>query len=436
MARTAQHTEREMKLDAGTLDGRLGPGLFDGMETISDDTVTLRAEYWDTRDLRLTSWGHEVRYRVASDGSEAVWTVKFAGVGGHDALMDRQELEFSGDGQSPPHDVRNVVVAFTGHEALVPLATVTTDRHRIRLRAGDTIVEVADDRVTSRLGRRIGPGLHELEVELVEGSTDMLRKVTSKLRAAGARPGSSESKIARVVAERLAGAPPRLQHQELKAGSTLGELVTGALTDGTLRLLAHDPALRTTDEPEAVHQARVATRRLRSDLRTLEPMLVESRVAPLRSELRWLGRLLGAVRDLDVLAAHLDEVAAGARETDAADIGRLVGHLRTERAQRMLELRDVLTSDRYVTLVEDLGRAARTPRSGPTSTSTPPPTDPAGDSRRAPGSAPPATSAGSDPSRPRWRCTRSGGAPSGRATPSSSSRPSSVATSPAGSPSV
>ena len=49
------------------------------------------------------------------------------------------------------------------------------------------------------------------------------------------------------------------------------------------------------DDPESVHQARVATRRLRSDLRTFEPFLDERFAAELRGELRWLGAELGAV---------------------------------------------------------------------------------------------------------------------------------------------
>ena len=59
------------------------------------------------------------------------------------------------------------------------------------------------------------------------------------------------------------------------------------------RLLAFDPVIRIGEDPEGVHQARVVTRRLRSDLRTLRPVLDEAWSEDLRGELRRLGTALG-----------------------------------------------------------------------------------------------------------------------------------------------
>ena len=44
-----------------------------------------------------------------------------------------------------------------------------------------------------------------------------------------------------------------------------------------MRLIANDPGVRLGKDPESVHQARVATRRLRSDLRTFRPILDDPR---------------------------------------------------------------------------------------------------------------------------------------------------------------
>ena len=63
--------------------------------------------------------------------------------------------------------------------------------------------------------------------------------------------------------------------------------------------------IRIGEDPEGVHQARVATRRLRSDLRTFGPVLDERWSEDLRAELRWLGAALGKVRDADVLTELL-----------------------------------------------------------------------------------------------------------------------------------
>src|ERR1700735_2699195 len=76
-----------------------------------------------------------------------------------------------------------------------------------------------------------------------------------------------------------------------------------------LRLQAHElrslePAVR-ADEYDAVHQMRVARRRLRATLRSFGQVIPRSDTGPLAGELKWLGGLLGAARDGEVLPAHL-----------------------------------------------------------------------------------------------------------------------------------
>jgi len=71
--------------------------------------------------------------------------------------------------------------------------------------------------------------------------------------------------------------------------------------------------------PEALHQARVSLRRLRSAIAIFKPLLVGEAVSHLQSELRWLTGLLGEARDLDVLLAKvgpgaLHDRLAAARE--------------------------------------------------------------------------------------------------------------------------
>src|SRR5579872_6284418 len=80
-----------------------------------------------------------------------------------------------------------------------------------------------------------------------------------------------------------------------------GEIVRAAVAADAARLLANDPGARRGDDVEGVHQARVATRRLRSNLRTFAPLLRRGSTDDLADELRWLGRRFGTVRDLDVL---------------------------------------------------------------------------------------------------------------------------------------
>ena len=52
--------------------------------------------------------------------------------------------------------------------------------------------------------------------------------------------------------------------------------------------------------PETVHQACVATRRLRANLKDLRSVFGEGCDGDVRLELAWIGGLLGGVRDADV----------------------------------------------------------------------------------------------------------------------------------------
>src|SRR6476646_10762603 len=85
----------------------------------------------------------------------------------------------------------------------------------------------------------------------------------------------------------------------------MADVVRVAISTSVARLDAHEPALWTERDPEALHQARVATRRLRSDLGTLGCFVDESWALHLRAELRWFGAELGQVRDVEVLRERL-----------------------------------------------------------------------------------------------------------------------------------
>ena len=98
--------------------------------------------------------------------------------------------------------------------------------------------------------------------------------------------------------------------------------------------------MRRGGDPEDVHQARVATRRLRSDLRTFGDFVYEEWATSLRAELRWLGAELGEVRDAEVLLARLraDITQLPSPEQDAAErlVRRLVADWHGART-RMIE---------------------------------------------------------------------------------------------------
>src|SRR5206468_1899371 len=87
------------------------------------------------------------------------------------------------------------------------------------------------------------------------------------------------------------------------------EIVRRAIAQSYARLDANELGVFDGRDPEAIHQARVATRRLRSDLRTFEPLMDRDWTTRLRADLQWLGADLGDVRDLEVLRARLADHA-------------------------------------------------------------------------------------------------------------------------------
>ncbi len=333
---------------------------FDGFEELSAGSVELAATYWDTADLRLTGWGHSLRQRTASDGSESGWTLKLSGEGSRFAL--RREVTFDEASATPPPAALDVLRGLVGRSEVVPVAVLTTQRTYRRLRHLDTgsTIEVDDDDVRSTVAGDEGPSFREIEVEFVDGDDVVLRRASKLLRRAGADAADPTPKVARALAgSTVAEAAPVPERPR-----TVGELVRRAIAEGTRQLLAHDPAIRLAGEENDIHKARVATRRLRSDLKSLIGYCDETRVQGLRKELAWLGGVLGHVRDTDVLVGTLDERAARLTDVDADALAALHARVQAERAEALVTLLDVMRSSRYHGLIADLQRLSVTPPLG------------------------------------------------------------------------
>ncbi len=131
------------------------------------------------------------------------------------------------------------------------------------------------------------------------------------------------------------------------------------LTEQAAALVALDPLVR-VDSPDAVHKMRVAVRRLRSALATYRRLLDRSVTDPLRDELRWLGRVLGPVRDAEVTRDNLrEEIAAQPRSLVIGPVARRLD--RTLGAEHREAHRRALTelrSDRYLRLLDDVDAVA------------------------------------------------------------------------------
>jgi CHAD domain-containing protein len=120
-------------------------------------------------------------------------------------------------------------------------------------------------------------------------------------------------------------------------------------------LRAHESGAR-VDSPDAVHRMRVASRRLRSSLATFRPLFSGSKAQRLRDELQWVGTMLGPVRDVEVMRAHLHETAAAlVGAADLADVLTQLDHELADRHSRAhAELVTAMDGPRYAALLAAL----------------------------------------------------------------------------------
>jgi CHAD domain-containing protein len=350
---------REIELKLAAPQGFRMPdlgGLSDEVRAEPAGTARLRATYWDTADLRLIRWGCSLRHR-----SDEGWTVKLPGEVTNGVLA-RPEITFGGSARRPPADAVDLVRAFVRNESLRAVTRLRTSRHRVDLiRGSEPVAVVTLDDVGVLDGTRVAHRFRELEVELAGEPPDgLLEAVRGRLAEAGAGEPDPTPKVIRALGRSI-GIAPEIPDDRPGAEASVREVIAAAVGGSVRRLVLHDPIARLGRDPEGVHQCRVACRRLRSDLRTFRPHLLVDRTDPVRDELRWLGDLLGAVRDADVLLESLHTTAAGLSADDRAIANRLLAGLEEERTEARASLLAAMREERYVALIDRLVALASDP---------------------------------------------------------------------------
>ncbi len=362
--------ESEVKLGAGPAFHLpdLG-GVLDGVAVTPPEAVRLETVYYDTPDLRLARWGVSLRHR-AGEG----WTLKLppVQVAGRPQgeLLERDELTFQGGAKKPPEAAVSVVRAYVRKADLVAVARLSTVRRRVRLvdASGVRVAEVVDDEVSVRDGRRVAARFREIEVEAMPQQNGtpggIIDPLVLRLRGAGAGAPDPTPKHIRALGPRALEAP-EVAAQPVRPDSPARDVIKHVFAESIASLLKHDPLIRTSGDPEAIHQARVATRKLRSHLRTFGPLLDAEWTEPLRSELGWLAMGLGAVRDREVLLERLRERARTLPAADQRSAASLLHILETEIQTLRVKLMEELSSVRYIDLLERLVLASHSPATLP-----------------------------------------------------------------------
>lgn len=316
-------------------------------QVVGPKSHELVALYFDTPDLRLATRGITLRRRRG--GLDPGWHLKLPKAKGV-----RREIThpLTRSAKIVPAPLADLVRAYTRGATLVPVAQLDTKRNLTRLldENGDVLLEIADDRVKGTVlgDEPVVDRWREVEAELVKGDAQLLKRVGKRLRKAGAVPADSSSKLARLLDGRLSA----VQVSRPLEG-TAGAVVVAYLASQVNALLAQDARVRQAED-DAVHQMRVACRRLRSALKAFKKIVAGTEAV--QAELKWLGEVLGEVRDLEVIRARC------AARLATLDPGLIVGPVRTRlgddlaarEEQGYHAIRETLSDRRYYALLDAL----------------------------------------------------------------------------------
>ncbi|NUR87693.1 MAG: CYTH and CHAD domain-containing protein [Nonomuraea sp.] len=326
------------------------PDLSGLAEVVGPKSHQLVALYYDTPDLRLAARGVTLRRRRG--GSDPGWHLKLPKAKGV-----RQEITrpLTRSIRTVPEELAELVRAYTRGADLQAVAELDTRRTVTLLVDGGTrLAEVADDRVKGTILGPEGPEgpephverWREVEVELLDGTANFHQRVGKRLRKAGAKPSKAASKLGRLLQ-----APPPERAET--ADGTAGQVVLDYLQSQVDALLSQDPRVRQAED-DAVHQMRVASRRLRSALKAFKTVVTDT--VPLQEELKWLGGVLGEARDLEVIRArfgrHLDTLEPELVTGPIQD--RLGRDLHEREQEAYARIKDVLSGERYYALLNSL----------------------------------------------------------------------------------
>jgi triphosphatase len=201
----------------------------------------------------------------------------------------------------------------------------------------------------------------EVEIECRHGTRSEIAELARGLRHGFGLAPSEESKFARGLTLLYGAAILGRNDQRVQAGDTMHTAVRRVVARHLQRLRLHDPGTRIGEDPEALHDMRVATRRLRAAVRVFAAGIPPTLQSRMSRELRWLGDLLGSVRDLDVQLAKLDMFTSAAPAGFRPVLGCLREYMNAERAHHRANMLVGLDTPRYFRLLIQLERFSQSP---------------------------------------------------------------------------
>jgi triphosphatase len=326
-------------------------GTIDGLVLEPRATLQIFDTYLDTEDWRIHRAGFALRIRSGSGKPQA--TLKSL----HSAsaeLADREELSETlenTESESIRHSIGPVgarVQAVSGARALLPLFELRTSRQRFAIRKEDQVQQLGeialDETVISRPNGVPETSMQRVEVEVLTDTHEPLQSLVRTLRSDCALEAASDTKYSySLKTVGLAPPAPQPAATAVDASMTIAEVAAANIRRYWSDWQRHEPGARIGDDPEELHDLRVAGRRLDAILRQFRRSLPES-MLQIRTTLKTVMRALGSVRDLDVSVNELESFSRVLPKSDRPSVEPLKQHLMKERGQARAQMLRVLDS--------------------------------------------------------------------------------------------
>ncbi|MGE5545339.1 MAG: CHAD domain-containing protein [Solirubrobacterales bacterium] len=281
----------------------------------------LRSVYFDTAEFDLARAG--ITLRVRTIGRRHLQTVKHAGsrVAG---LFTRREWETGIPSPAPDR----LLMRSTGLPPLqnddilgrlAPVFTTLVHRTVYRLADDDWRVEMAFDRGEVEAGDQSEP-ICELELELTEGTPATLFSLARDIVAIVPARLLTLSKSDRgyELARGTAPLPVKSTPVDLKPEADIEYAFRAIARNCLHHLLANERSLLATGDGEAVHQMRVALRRLRSAMKIFRSAVGGPELDHIKTGIAWLLGILGPARDAEVFVAEIIDPVVDAHADNPA----------------------------------------------------------------------------------------------------------------------
>ncbi len=286
----------------------------------ADRVARLKTRYFDTpgNDLRA----NRIVLRIREKGGAApVLGAKFAAAA--DPFL-RREIEIRSPGTQPDlspfgPDVRAQLSEIVGKRPLKEKFQTVIERRSRTVAHGGSLIEVAFDQGKIASGKR-GMALAEIETELISGHEqdvcDLALRLAAELSLSLDAVSKAEKGFRFLLGETAKAEFGQKFH--LFPEATLDTAVRAIIAEPLGHFLANWAALRDGDDAEAVHQLRVALRRLRSGLAIVKRAVPHPALDELRDEAKKLASGFGAARNIDVFAKWVATGPLSGREAPAA----------------------------------------------------------------------------------------------------------------------